>query len=79
MENEKMADRKVTASGKDKDGDIIKLCKSGEAWSPRMKADAIRDIENGTHTYYVQQAGTSPCRHHRGERNDRQIPSFDRR
>jgi hypothetical protein len=59
MENEKMADRKVTASGKDKDGDIIKLCKSGEAWSPRLKADAIRDIENGTHTYYVQQAGTS--------------------
>ncbi|MBF9052071.1 DUF3892 domain-containing protein [Roseobacter sp. HKCCD9010] len=42
-----------------KDGDITKLCKSGEAWSPRQKADAIRDIENGTHTYYVQQAGTS--------------------
>jgi len=44
-----MADRQVTASGKDKDGDITKLCKSGEAWSPRQKADAIRDIENGTH------------------------------
>ena len=54
-----MADRQVTASGKDKDGDITKLCKSGEAWSSRLKADAIRDIDNGLHTYYVQQAGTS--------------------
>ena len=39
-----MADRQITASGKDKDGDITKLCKAGEAWSPRQKADAIRDI-----------------------------------
>jgi len=54
-----MADRQVTASGKDKDGDITKLCKSGEAWSSRLKADAIRDIDNGLHTYYVHQAGTS--------------------
>ena len=54
-----MADRQVTASEKDKDGDITKLCKSGEAWSSRLKADAIRDIDNGLHTYYVQQAGTS--------------------
>lgn len=54
-----MADRQVTASGKDKDGDITKLCKSGEVWSPRQKANAIRDIGNGLHTYYVQQPGTS--------------------
>ena len=54
-----MADRQVTASGKDKDGDITKLCKAGEAWSSRPKADAIRDIENGLHTYFVQQAGTT--------------------
>jgi hypothetical protein len=54
-----MADRQVTASGKDKDGDITKLCKSGEAWSPRQKADAISDIDKGLHTYYVQQAGMS--------------------
>lgn len=47
-----MADRQVTASGK-KDGVITKLCKSGEFWSPRLKADAIQDIENGTHSYYV--------------------------
>jgi len=54
-----MADRQITASGKDGDGDITKLCKSGETWSPRRKADAIRDIESGLHTYYVRQLGTS--------------------
>ena len=54
-----MADRQVTASGKDKDGDITKLCKAGETWSPRPKADAIRDIENGLHTSVVPQPGTT--------------------
>ncbi len=48
-----MATRYVVKSGKDKDGDITKLCNAGEAWSPRLKADAISDIENGTHSYYV--------------------------
>lgn len=48
-----MADRAVYKTGKDKDGDITKLCNDGQPWSPRMKDDAIRDIENGTHTYYV--------------------------
>ncbi|MEL7462620.1 MAG: DUF3892 domain-containing protein [Pseudomonadota bacterium] len=52
-----MADRRVTKSGKDSDGDITKLCNTGMSWSPRLKAGAISDIENGTHTYYVQQAG----------------------
>ena len=48
-----MATRYVTRSGKDKDGDITKLCNQGEVWSPRLKADAIRDIENKVHDYYV--------------------------
>lgn len=52
-----MADRRVTHSGKDNDGDITKLCKAGEWWSPRSKADAIRDIETGAHCYYVNEAG----------------------
>lgn len=52
-----MADRRVTASGKDKDGDITKLCSSGAHWSPRVKADAIRDIESKDHTYFVDRAG----------------------
>lgn len=52
-----MADRRVTQSRKDKDGDITALCNpdfSG-SWSPRFKDDAIADIENGDHTYYVLQ------------------------
>jgi uncharacterized protein DUF3892 len=48
-----MTDRAVRKTGKDQDGDITKLCDSGQAWSPRSKADAIRDIENGIHTYHV--------------------------
>ena len=52
-----MADRRVTATGKDSDGDITRLCNSGEFWSPRSKADAVRDIENSTHSYYVNRAG----------------------
>jgi len=52
-----MADRRVTATGKDSDGDITKLCNGGELWSPRSKADAVRDIETKTHSYYVNRAG----------------------
>ena len=48
-----MADRAVRKTGKDEDGDITKLCDSGEAWSPRSKSGAISDIENKIHTYYV--------------------------
>lgn len=53
-----MADRQVTRSGKDRDGDITALCHSGAFWSPRKKWDAIHDIETRTHSYYVQQPGT---------------------
>ena len=49
-----MADRRVTKTGKDDDGDITKLCNPGQDWSPRSKVGAISDIENGTHSYYVQ-------------------------
>lgn len=49
-----MAKRFVNKSGKDKDGDITKLCNSGETWSPRLKADAIRDIDDKVHEYYVR-------------------------
>lgn len=48
-----MADRAVRKTGKDSEGDITALCNSGQSWSPRKKADAIRDIENGTHSYHV--------------------------
>ena len=48
-----MADRPVTKTRKDPDGDILAVCHPGAPWSPRMKADVIRDIENGMHSYYV--------------------------
>lgn len=49
-----MADREVSSTGKDQDGDITSLCKSGESWSPRLKQDAIQDINSKRHEYYVQ-------------------------
>jgi len=52
-----MARRRVTRSGKDEDGDIVALCNPGEFWSPRMKRDAIGDIESGAHSYYVAMEG----------------------
>lgn len=48
-----MADRAVTRTGKDRDGDITRLCNGGQHWSPVSKATAIREIESGTHRYYV--------------------------
>lgn len=48
-----MAKRQVTHSGKDKDGDITKLCNPGANWSSRKKADVINDIEKREHQYFV--------------------------
>lgn len=48
-----MAERRVTRSRKDRDGDITTLCNPSEGWSPRRKADAISDIDNSTHSYFV--------------------------
>jgi hypothetical protein len=52
-----MAKREVKATGKDDQGDITKLCHSGAAWSPRSKRDAISDIDDGTHSYFVAGPG----------------------
>ncbi|ASK18871.1 DUF3892 domain-containing protein [Halomonas sp. N3-2A] len=51
-----MAERRVTATGKDRDGDILRLCNGAYAgtWSPRSKANAINDIETRAHSYYVE-------------------------
>ncbi len=48
-----MASRQVRATGKDTNKNITKLCNAGQDWSPRAKAEAISDIENGAHSYYV--------------------------
>lgn len=53
-----MADRRVTGSGKDRDGDITQLCNKGD-WGTTAKAVAIQQIESGTHRYYVHQPGTT--------------------
>ena len=52
-----MADRSVTHSRKDRDGDITALCNPSAAWSLRLKQGAINDIESGEHTYYVLVGG----------------------
>lgn len=58
-----MADRAVRKTRKDKDGDILALCNPGDTWSPRLKDDAIRDIETKAHTYYVPwKSGRTPIR-----------------
>ena len=48
-----MAERDVTQTGKDRDGDITRLCNPGEQWSPRSKAAAIRDIDDKVHSYFA--------------------------
>lgn len=52
-----MAIREVTMCRKDDDGDIVALCNPDALWSPRLKGDAINDIENNIHTYYVLRKG----------------------
>lgn len=54
-----MAKRYVSRTGKDRDGIITKLCHPGNAWSPRLKKEAITDIESGLHEYWVNWS-TSP-------------------
>ncbi|MEP1305091.1 MAG: DUF3892 domain-containing protein [Balneola sp.] len=51
-----MSDRRVTQTSKDNDGDITHLCNPVSYWSPKAKSSAITEIENGTYTYYVQDA-----------------------
>lgn len=47
-----MSDRRVLRTGKlPLSGEIASLC--GDPWGKRSKADAISDIESGTHTYHV--------------------------
>jgi hypothetical protein len=46
-----MADRRVTRTGKDNNGNITSLC---GAWGSVTTATAIREIELGINTYYVQ-------------------------
>ena len=49
-----MADRRVTQSGKDRDGDITALC---GVWGRALKATAIREIDDRVHRYFVRLSG----------------------
>lgn len=58
-----MADRAVTKTGKNWEGDIASLCADYVSWSPRSKQEAISDIENSVHTYHVPwQSGRTEIR-----------------
>lgn len=48
-----MARRPVTHTRKSPRGDIVALAFPGADWSPRVARDAIRDLENRRHTYFV--------------------------
>lgn len=52
-----MARRRVTQSRKDDEGDITALCNPGKSWSPRSKTNVISDIDNRSHSYFVDAAG----------------------
>lgn len=52
-----MADRRVTHTGKNADGDITGLCNPEAEWYSRLTAQAIVDIDTGAHTYYVESGG----------------------
>lgn len=52
-----MAERLVRKTRKGYAGDILALCTPGESWSPRFKNEAIRDIENNVHNYFIEKAG----------------------
>jgi len=52
-----MANRRVTRCIKNKDGDILALCNPYEDWLFRTKKNAIDDIENDFHNYYVFNTG----------------------
>ena len=45
--------RYVRQTGKDSSGDITALCNNGQVWSPRLKTQAINDIESGLYEYWV--------------------------
>ena len=48
-------DRRVMATKRDRSGNIVALCNPGQSWSPRRKADVIKDINSSKKSYYVQE------------------------
>lgn len=48
-------DRKVTSTKRDRKGNIVALCNTGQQWSPRKTQDVLSDIRAGRKSYYVQE------------------------
>jgi hypothetical protein len=48
-------DRRIKATKRDRAGNIVALCNPGQSWSPRRKADVIKDITSSRKSYYVQE------------------------
>jgi hypothetical protein len=48
-------DRRIKATQKDKNGNIIALCNPGEDWSPMSKDAVLKDIRGAKRSYYVQE------------------------
>ena len=48
-------DRRVRTVKRDRSGNIVALCNVDASWSPRRKADIIRDIVENNKSYYVQE------------------------
>jgi len=48
-------DRRISATKKDRKGNITALCNPGQSWSPRRTQDVVRDINSGKKSYYVQE------------------------
>ena len=47
----------MTYTRKEPDSDIFALCGEGGIWSPRVKVDAIKDIDLKIYSYYVLREG----------------------
>jgi hypothetical protein len=60
-------DRRVTGTKKDRNGNIVALCNTGQAWSPRRKKDVLNDIRTGKKSYYVQQVAPRAYVHATGD------------
>lgn len=52
--NIRMANREVTGTRKDSDGDIVALCNSNAIWSTKLKSMAILEIEEDIHRYFIK-------------------------
>jgi hypothetical protein len=48
-------DRRIKATQKDVNGNVIALCNPGESWSPLSKDSVLRDIKSAKRSYYVQE------------------------